>query len=149
MAGSPAILRDSPTQVRFDHAAVEQARLVRQARARLLDQGVVTYEMVADGRGIEQAAARKWASRAGDRLITVTQDGQTLIPSFQLDAALLLREKVGDANERLAAFGLDGWGVWDWWSTPNSWLDGQRPVDVADRKDWAALDRAVDGLAIA
>lgn len=141
-----AQLVDGELPVRFDRAAVEQARLVREVRARLLQQGVVTYAMLAEGRGISEPAARKWASRAGDRLITVTRDGKVLIPTFQLDTTLDLRDRFGDINARMHRFGMDGWAVWDWWSAPNSWLDADSPLGAADRKDWTAVELAVDGL---
>ena len=134
----------------LDHAAVENARLVNQLRAELLRSGTaLTVDAIADGSGRRPDTVRRWVLRrreAGD-LVTVTHEGQLLVPSFQLTPAL---DEVDDVAagvvSRLVAHGLDGWAVWDWFCTADPWLGGRRPLDVLVAGDREALDRAVAGL---
>ena len=133
----------------LDREAVEQARLVSVARAQLLERSkVVTTSMLATGRGVAEDACRQWVSRQrrAGRLITVSHQGGVLIPTFQLDDAFDLRPDIADVTARLVAFGLDGWAAWDWWETPNGWLDGVAPAKAVSRGDHEAVRRAVQGL---
>ncbi len=133
----------------YDHAAVEKARLVNQARARLLrSHGAVTFEMIADATGRRPDAVRQWVNRRvrAHRMVTVTHDGVTLTPSFQLTDAFEEDRAVGDVVVRLVDAGMSGWAVWDWFVTPNTWLDADTPAEVLRAGGADAVDRAVAGM---
>jgi hypothetical protein len=141
-------LREPVGDPLLDHVAVENALLVRRARADLLARaGAVTVDMLADGRGGSEGATRQWLRRHRERgrLITVEHAGRTLVPSFQLDEAFDLDPVVADTIERLFQFGLDAWAVWRWFYAENGWI-GQPPVDAAKAGDASALTRAAIGL---
>lgn len=132
----------------LDHAAAERARLVNAARAALLESaGAVTIEMLAGAARRSPEATRQWLrrQRRAGRLVTVTHDGTVLVPTFQLTDAFELDEVVADVISRLVGQQMSGWAVWDWFATPNTWLDGRTPSDViAD--DAEAVRGAVAGL---
>jgi hypothetical protein len=141
-------LREPLADPLLDHVAVQNALLVRRARADLLARaGAVTVDMLAAGRGGSEGATRQWMRRHREhgRLVTVEHAGRTLVPSFQLDEAFDLDPVVADVVERLSQFGLDGWAVWRWFYADNGWI-GRRPVDAAKAGDAAALARAAAGL---
>lgn len=133
-----------------DRAALENARLINEARASLLRSGTaVTIDHIVEVTGRSKAAVRKSLTRwrNGDRIVTVAHDGQTWVPTIQLTAALddvdpLAEDVIG----RLVDHGLDGWAVWDWFETPNSWLGGLAPAEAVRSADGAGLGRAVTGL---
>lgn len=133
-----------------DRAALENARLVNQARAALLRSGTaVTIDAVADVTGKAPATVRRWVARLRNdrRLVTVSHDGQVYIPSFQLtpafdDADPLAAEIVG----QLVTYGMDGWAVWDWFLTANTWLGAGTPAARLADGDSDALWHALSGL---
>lgn len=132
----------------LDRAAVEKARLVNEARAGLLTSGqAVTFELIARGTGRQSASVRQWINRRvrAGRMVTVAHDGMVLIPTFQLTDAFDEVPAAGEVVARLLSAGMSNWAVWDWFATPNTWLDGQRPADVL-AVDRAAVDRAVTGM---
>jgi hypothetical protein len=51
-----------------------------------------------------------------------------------------------DVVGRLLDHGLDGWAVWDWFETPNTWLGGLAPAEAVRSEDRSGLERAVTGL---
>jgi hypothetical protein len=132
----------------LDYAAAERARLVNAARAALLScGGAVTIEMLAEAARRSPEATRQWLRRhrRAGRLVTVTHDGTVLVPTFQLTEAFELDETVVEVVSRLVAHQMSPWAVWDWFATPNTWLDGRTPAEaVAD--DPARVSRAVAGL---
>ncbi len=133
----------------LDHAAAERARLVNEARAGLLKSGgAVTIEMIAEATGRSQPAVRQWVTRQRNAgaLATVTHDGVVLVPTFQLDDAFALNPDAAAVVARLVRYGMSGWAIWDWFATPNTWLDGATPeAAIADgRSD--AVHAAVSGL---
>lgn len=133
----------------YDHAAVEKARLVNQARAQLLRSGgAVTFEMIAEATGRNVGSVRQWVNRRvrAGRLVTVTHEGSTLVPTFQLTDAFDLDDGVAEVVARLVSAGLSAWAVWDWFATPNTWLDGDAPEEALRAGDRAAVDRAVAGM---
>lgn len=146
MAAVIALFDDIPTPTPLlDHAAVEQARLVRIARDHLVGtERSVDYEHLAIGRGSSVLAARQWVKRqrAKGQLFVVEHDGGTLIPSFQLDEAFDVDTRVGEVVGRLADFGLSGWAIWQWFTSINPWIDA-RPIDTIGSP---ALDTAVERL---
>lgn len=133
----------------LDHAAAERARLVNAARAALLGSGrSVTIEMIADATGRSTDAVRQWLrrQRQAGRLVTVTHDGIVLVPTFQLTDAFDVDDTVATVVAELVSHGMSAWAVWDWFQTPNTWLDGATPAAVMDAGDVTAVRRAVAGL---
>lgn len=133
----------------LDHAALENARLVNRARAQLLRSGTaVTVQAIADSLGKTADTVRRWAARQrrAGRLVTVTHDGQVLIPSVQLDEALDVDDAAADLVGRCVAYGMDGWAVWHWFETPNTWLEGDTPARHLRAGDIDAVHRALSGM---
>lgn len=132
----------------LDWAATELARRRNDARAELLRSGqAVSLDMLATGRGRQTHAVRQWVSRhrrSGD-LITVTQAGQVLVPTFQLDDAFDLDPAAARVVSRLHGADMEPWAIWDWVSHRNAWLHQERPQDLLHR-DPDAVWRAIDGL---
>ncbi len=134
-----------PAPPLFDRAAIEQARLVRLARDHLAaNERSVDYDGLAEGRHSTVLAARQWVKRqrAKGTLFVVDHGNGTLIPSFQLDEAFDLDERVGAVVRRLTAAGFGGWAIWQWFTAFNPWIEA-RPIDVLGTHD---LERAVEGL---
>lgn len=133
-----------------DRAALENARLINEARASLLRSGTaVTVDDIVEVTGRSRAAVRKSLTRwrSAGRIATVTHDGQTWVPTVQLTAALDDVDPLAeDVVTRLVDHGLDGWAVWDWFETPNTWLGGLAPAEAVRSQDRAGLERAVTGL---
>lgn len=133
----------------LNHAAAEKARLVNAARSSLLTSGTcVTIEMVAEATGRTPEATRQWLRRhrnAG-RLVTVNHEGTVLVPTFQLDDAFGLNETAAEIVGRLTSQGMSSWSIWDWFSTPNTWLDGCSPAEVLTIGGDEAVRRAAHGL---
>ncbi|CAN5587816.1 MAG: hypothetical protein ACR2JF_09045 [Iamia sp.] len=133
----------------LDHAAAERARLVTAARATLLrSAGAVTIEVLAEATDRKVGTARQWVRRQREagRLVTVTHDGVVLVPTFQLDDGFDLDAEAADVVAGLVAHQMSGWAVWDWFTTPNTWLDDATPMTVFAAGDLAAVRRAATGL---
>lgn len=111
-------------------AALAQARRRAQRRVRLLAEGALTVEQLAELRGTSLRSAQSWLSRAKRerRLFTVTWKGQQLVPGFQLD-------EEGQPDRRLRPLleiliderGLEEWALWSWFALANAGLDGEQP----------------------
>ena len=130
----------------LDHAAVEQARLVRIIRDHLAtSEPSITYDGLAAGRSSSQEAARQWVKRHRSKgeLVTVDYDGGTLIPSFQLDEAFDVNANAATATAQLVAAGMNSWAVWQWYTAINPWIE-TRPIDALSNPE--LLAQAVDGL---
>lgn len=139
---------DPSVRPRLDHTAVENARLVREARDQLLeDEPTVTIALLARGRGADPNSVRQWVrrQRRGGRLVTVEHNGVVLVPTYQLDEAFDVRPTVADVTRRLVAAGMSPWAVWRWFTVTNGWI-GEPPAAAARRGDRAALERARHGL---
>lgn len=134
---------------RYDHARLERARLLNAARADLLESGTaVTVTQLADATGVAAGTVRQRIARARKRgtLITVEHNGETLVPTVQLDDAFGFRDDVGAIVARLTADnGMDGWAVWDWFETPNGWLD-TTPAEAVAAGNLDQVHAAVNGL---
>jgi hypothetical protein len=138
----------APTRPLLDRVAVENARLVRESRDRLLTEaGAVTIAMLAEGRRSSLNAARQWVhrNRKAARLVTIEHEGDVLIPTFQLDEAFDSDPVAADAVRVLVEAGMTAWAVWRGLNPDNGWI-GRRPVDAAKQRDLSALRRALDGL---
>jgi hypothetical protein len=132
----------------LDRSAAERARLANAARAALLGSGgAVTLEQFADSTRRTPGAARQWVQRhrSAGKLITVTHDGILLIPTFQLTEAFEVDRDVSPVVVALTRRGMDGWAVWDWFVTPNTWLDRRAPIRLVRSRPSDVL-RAVAGL---
>lgn len=133
-----------------DRAALENARLINEARASLLCSGTaVTVDAIVEVTGRSLAAVRRSLTRwrnAG-RIATVAHNRQTWVPTVQLTAALDDVDPFAEGVvSRLVEHGLDGWTVWDWLETPNTWLSGLAPAEAVRSHDRDGLDRALTGL---
>ena len=119
----------------LDEAAVEQARLVRNARSELLaSTRAVTYEMLANARNASIEATRQWVHRLrkAGRLIVVDAPDAKVIPTFQFDSVLDLRPDTADVVVALGTIGMDEWATWFWIYSPNGWL-GSTPLEALDQ----------------
>ncbi len=136
--------------LRTDTAAAAAAALANRAYARLLGSGtaVTTAEYVAAlaerGVGAEAARARIKRDRGRHRLVTVTHDGEAVIPTFQLDAGFDHDPLAGDVVQALTAAGYGAWDIWDWAETPNPWIGRRTPADAIRRTDRVAVAAAVE-----
>ncbi len=133
----------------LDYAAAERARLVNDARAALVESGTaVTTELFARSTGRTLVAARQWLQRRrrAGRLITVTYNDRVLIPTFQLSEAFEHDETAGQIVKFLGSREMSEWAVWDWFATPNTWLDGTSPADALVSGRVGDVRRAARGL---
>ncbi len=134
-----------PAPPMLDHAAIEHARLVRLARDHLAaNEASVDYDGLARGRNSTVLAARQWVKRhrAKQQIFVVEHGGGTLIPSFQLDEVFDADDRVGSVVAELAAAGMSGWAMWQWFTAINPWIEA-RPID---RIGTPEIGRAVSGL---
>ena len=127
-------------------AFIDQARRNAKARADFMrqhemldaDQIHALYGSKARNRS---ALAARW--RSDKKIFAVQRGGRFLYPAFQFDAQGLPRKVI---SKVLAALGdaVGGWQTALWFVTPSGWLDGEKPVDLLDRKPDAVLDAAAD-----
>jgi hypothetical protein len=114
--------------------AVAQARRIADLRARLVArEGGYTYASMVQtlGHANEDAARSTVSKLRRDGLFTVTYDGRTVVPAFQLAAGG--RQVRPEVSEVAAALGeIDPWEAWAWWCSASSLLSGERPVDVVE-----------------
>lgn len=135
--------------LRTDTSAAAQAALANRAYARLLDSGtaVTTSQYVAAlterGMRAEGARARIKRDRDRGRLATVSHEGESIIPTFQLEADFDHSPAAGDVVHALLAAGYGPWDIWDWAETPNPWIGRRTPADVLRAGDVQAVERAV------
>jgi hypothetical protein len=135
--------------LRTDTAAAAQAALANRAYAQLLDSGtaVTTGQYVAAlaerGIGNEGARARIKRDRDKQRLVTVTHEGESAIPTFQLRADFDHDPLAGDAVQALLDAGYSPWDIWDWAETPNPWIGRRTPAAAIRGDDADAVLRAV------
>lgn len=124
--------------------------LAADARTRLLATGsIATVRELAAGNNRTPDRTRRWINKeaAAGRLVALRVPGRALgIPKFQLDGNLALDDRIAVRTSRLAQAGMDPWAIWDWWLTPNAWLDGAAPADAAEHDDFVTIDQALDGL---
>ena len=135
--------------LRTDDAAAERARLANRAYAALLQSGTAVttaqyIEALAE-RGLSETAARQRIKRdrSRGRLVTVSHEGQAVIPLFQLADDFEHLELAGEVVERLTASGYSPWEIWDWAETENGWIGRRTPAEVLATGDMEAVERAV------
>jgi hypothetical protein len=135
--------------LRTDTAAAAQAALANRVYAQLLDSGtaVTTGQYVAAlaerGMGSEGARARIKRDRDKQRLVTVTHEGTSAIPTFQLRADFDHDPLAGDAVQALLDAGYGPWDIWDWAEAPNPWIGRRTPAAAIRAGDTDAVSRAV------
>ena len=127
-------------------AFIDQARRNAEARATFMrDYEVLDADQIHELYGSKarnrSALAARW--RSDKKIFAVQRGGRFLYPAFQFDAQGLPRKAI---SKVLAALGdaVGGWQTALWFVTPNGWLDGEKPVDLLDRKPDAVLDAAAD-----
>ena len=141
-------LADLPP-LRTDTAAAAQAALANRTYARLLASGTAVttgqYVAVLAERGVGEEAARTRVKRdrKAGRLITLTHEGEAIIPTFQLGRDFEHRRLAGDAVHALLAAGYGPWDIWDWAESRNPWLGRRTPADAFRAGDADAVARAV------
>lgn len=142
-------IEETPT-VRTATTAAALATATNRAYARLLTSGTAVttteYLLALAARGMTAGAARARIKRArsAGKMVTVTQDGQALIPVFQLTDAFDHDEVAETVVTALTGAGWSAWAVWDWAETPNAWLDGRLPADAIQARDTDAVERVLD-----
>ena len=115
-------------------ATLAQAQRLATRRAALLATPVLTYESLRELRGDARVSStRTWVTRRRDarELFTVTYNGRTLIPAFQLDDHGEPRAELQPVLSALIDAGVRGWSLWTWLTTPTSFLSGGVPEQVA------------------
>lgn len=137
-------------RLRTDAAAAAQAVLANRAYARLLTSGtaITTTQYVAAlkerGIGTEGARARIKRDRDGKRrLITVSHEGEAIVPSFQLQADFEHCPLAGDVVYQLREAGWGPWEIWDWAETPNVWIGRRTPAEAIRTADIGSVERAL------
>jgi len=107
----------------------------------------VTVAMLADARQVEQGSVRSWLHRhrRAGRIVAVDHDHVVLVPTFQLDDDLGLRDDVAAVTARLSKAGLDSWAAWAWWCGYRTTLEAA-PIDVLNAGQHDQLHTAVDRL---
>jgi hypothetical protein len=136
-------------ELRTDTAAAAQAVLANRAYAQLLTSGtaVTTTQYIAAlaERGIsaEGARARIKRDRAKGRLITITHEGEAIIPTFQLRGDFEHHRAAGDVVNALLSAGYGPWDIWDWAETPNPWIGRRTPADAIRAGDADTIARAL------
>ena len=150
MATTASRTAEDLPHLRTDTAAAAQAVLANRAYARLLTSGtaVTTAQYVAAlrERGVGEEGARARVKRDRDRkrrLITVTYEGEAVLPSFQLETDFEHRELAGDVVLALREVGWGPWEIWDWAETPNPWIGRRTPAEAIRAADIDAVARAL------
>lgn len=105
------------------------------ARTEFLDEfGALTSEQVAQLLGSRAKNARATASRlvSHGAIFSVEVASRRVFPGFQFAPTTgAVRPEVGEVLAELPlTLRRSDWQLALWWTTPSSWLDDQRPVDV-------------------
>jgi hypothetical protein len=100
----------------------------------LLDTPVLTHASLRDLRGdAKESTTRTWLSRRRDAhaLLTVSHNGRTLLPGYQLDDNGEPRPELAPILDALLTAGVTGWTLWTWLSAPAALLSGDTPEHLA------------------
>lgn len=117
-------------------ATLAQAQRLATHRDALLATPVFTHETLRALRGdAKTSSTRTWLTRRRDHheVFTVTHNGRTLIPAFQLDEQGQPRPELQPILEVLAGTGITGWSLWTWLTSPTALLSGEAPEQLARR----------------
>ena len=123
-------------------ASLAQARRLATHRDALLATPVLTHETLRELRGDAlESSTRTWLTRkrSARALFTVTHNGRTLVPAFQLDDAGEPRPELRAVLAALLDAGVDGWELWTWLTSRTSLLSGEIPEVVAAKTPERAL----------
>lgn len=132
-------------------STVAQAQRLATHRDALLASPVLTHHSLQELRGdTRESSTRTWLARRKDahQLFTVTHNGRTLIPAFQLDEHGQPRAELQPVLAALGDAGVQGWTLWTWLTAPTSLLSGQIPEQLA-RTNPARVLRAATRFASA
>lgn len=124
--------------------AALQAQRNAEARISLMQEfGALTSAQVAElagSRASNRAAlANRWKQEG--RIFSVSYEGATLYPAFQLDAEGRPRPVIAEVIRSLGSKSTD-WELALWFTTNVGWLDGQRPVDLLESDPAAVVEAA-------
>lgn len=87
------------------------------------------------------ALAARW--RSDRKIFAIEHDGRLLYPAFQFDEVGRPKSIIGRILKALGP-ATGPWQTAIWFTTPNSWLDRQRPVDVLESESDRVIDAADD-----
>jgi hypothetical protein len=130
-----------------DLASERQARLAAESMARIWEERMLEPRAAAQALGASAGNRQKVADlRQRSVLLGLPHGNRYLFPAFQFDLA---RKRVhpaaAEVNQLLAA-ARDPWGVASWWITPNTWIGGERPMDLATTRHAAEVRAAAETL---
>jgi hypothetical protein len=111
-------------------ATVAQAQRLAIHRDALLATPLYTHGSLRELRGdARESSTRTWLSRrkAERKVFTVTHNGRTLIPAFQLGDRGEPRPELQPLFAVLQGGGVQGWALWTWLTSPTSLLSGAVP----------------------
>lgn len=117
-------------------ATVAQAQRLASHRDALLATPVFTHDTLRALRGDATASStRTWLTRRRDnhQVFTLTHNGRTVIPAFQLDELGEPRPELQPILTALAGAGITGWSLWTWLTSPTALLSGAIPEQLAGR----------------
>ncbi|HVS12140.1 MAG TPA: hypothetical protein VMS76_19925 [Planctomycetota bacterium] len=118
-----------------DLASERQARLAGESMARIWEEEMLEPRAAAEALGAAATNRQKVADlRQRSVLVGLPHGNRYLYPAFQFDLARKrVRPVVAEVNQLLEA-AEDPWGVASWWVSPNGWLGGERPTDLASTR---------------
>jgi len=128
-------------------ATLAQTQRLASHRDALLATPIYTHGSLCELRGdARESSTRTWLSRrkAEGRVFTVTHNGRTLIPAFQLDDRGEPRPEIQPILASLRSAGVQGWALWTWLISPTSLLSGAVPeqlVRTAPKRVLRAAER--------
>jgi hypothetical protein len=131
-------------------AAVAQARAQATVRNKLLATPLYSHKSLAAVRDEKENATRTTVGRwvNARKAFTITVNGRTVIPAFQLTDEGTPREDLAPLLDPLMAAGLNGWQLWSWLVEPTGMLSGLVPADAAaDPKTASRAAKAAARLA--
>jgi len=130
-------------------AVLEQARRNVELRERVIAQyGALSAKEVADLAGSSAANRGQYAhvlSRE-QRVFSVNHRRQVLYPAFQFDSDGEPLPVIASLLPLLRERFTRAWEIAVWFVNPNSWLNGQKPVDLLGELDEAVIEAARAGL---
>lgn len=124
-------------------ATVLQARRNSAARQKLIEEfGLLTSAQIAELNESQaenrSALASRW--RREGRIFSVKHHGRDYFPGFQFDRDGRPRSIVADLLRAFA--GAHGWQTALWFTAPNGYLGGRRPVDLLETDPGAVIEAA-------
>lgn len=150
--GAVGSLRVQPTRacvptIGTTHTGGVPAAARRDGQGTSVSTGQYVGALGQRGIGAEAGPARIRRDRDRGRLVTATDDGQTLIPTFQLNDDFEHNRLTGEATSALLDSGYSPWDIWDWAETANPWIGRRRPVETIRTGDAEAVRRAIAAAA--